>query len=189
MKNHKPLIFSFILVTVLSMVGEVSAQRGLQASAGLSFSSISYDDADFRKENGFGFDVDLGYNISSVVGIMLGFGSYSPEDDERARLTYYDIGPRFYPLPTKLIKPYLDLAYTGSELTTQIDDVNILQAGAGFSFGGGFNYTLNRRLLINIGVTQTRMNYDTNEIKGEKLEALEFKSWNSRIKVGIGFSF
>jgi hypothetical protein len=178
-----------LLILLLVFSNSANAQKGLTANAGLSFSSIAYDDSDFRKENGFGFDVDLGYNISPVVGIMLGFGSYALEDDENARLTYFDIGPRFYPLKTKIIKPYLDLAYTGSEITTQIDDLNILQSGAGFSFGGGFNYTLNRRLHINLGLTQTRMNYENNEINGEKFPNLEFRSWNSRIKVGVGFSF
>lgn len=180
---------TILLLIFLTITGEVIAQRGLTANAGLSFSSIAYDDSDFRKENGFGFNIDLGYNISPVVGIMLGFGSYELEDDENARLTYYDIGPRFYPLKTKLLKPYLDLAYTGSEITTNIDDVDILQSGAGFSFGGGFNYTLNRRIHINLGLTQTRMKYDTNEVNGQKLDELEFQSWNSRIKVGVGFSF
>ncbi len=178
------IVFLFVVLP-----GVVLAQKGLTANAGFSFSSIAYDDNDFRKENGFGFDVDLGYNLSSVVGIILGFGSYSLEDDENARLTYYDIGPRFYPLKSKLITPYIDLAYTGSEITTQIDDVNILQSGAGITYGGGFNYALNQRLHINLGLFQTRMKYDTNEINGQKLSDLEFRSWNTRIKVGIGFSF
>jgi hypothetical protein len=180
---------TILFLLFLSISSGVMAQGGLTANAGLSFASISYDNSGFRKENGFGFTVDLGYNISPVVGIMLGFGSYGLEYDENARLTYYDIGPRFYPFKTKLLKPYLDLAYTGSEITTNIDDVDILQSGAGFSVGGGFNYSLNRRFHVNLGLTQTRMKYDTNEIDGQKLEEMEFLSWNSRIKVGIGFSF
>jgi opacity protein-like surface antigen len=187
--NNTTYTKAILLLLFLSISTEVMAQRGLTANAGLSFSSIGYDESDFRKENGFGFDVDLGYNLSSVFGIILGFGSYTLEDDENAKLTYFDIGPRFYPIQSKVIKPYLDLAYTGSQITTQIDEVDILQSGAGLSFGGGFNYALNRRLQINLGVTQTRMNYDTNEINGQKLEEVEFKSWNSRIKVGLGFSF
>ena len=176
------------LALVLALSTSVAAQKGFVASASLASTGVSFDDENIRNESGFGLHLDLGYNFNPRVGLFVGLGGFALED-ENETLGYVDIGPRFYPISSRGLQPYIDLAFTGSAFASDEDGIETTISGVGFSGGGGIHWFVGRNVGLNLGIMMTRVNYDKVTSEGVSVDGLDFKAWNSRIKAGVAFYF
>lgn len=64
----------FAITLFLALATSVAAQKGFVASASLASTGVSFDDDDIRNENGFGLQLDLGYNFNPRIGVSGGGG-------------------------------------------------------------------------------------------------------------------
>lgn len=188
MKKVIQLGVSFTLVLFLALPISVAAQKGFVASASLASTGVNFDDDNILNESGFGLQLDLGYNFNSRVGLFLGLGGFALEDEDET-LGYFDIGPRFYPISSRGLQPYIDVALTGSAFASDEDGVETTISGVGFSGGGGVHWFVGRNVALNLGIIMSRVNYDKVESEGVSVDGLDFKAWNSRIKAGVAYYF
>jgi opacity protein-like surface antigen len=188
MKKMIPLGVLFTLTLFLAMATSVAAQKGFVASASFASTGVNFDDDDIRNESGFGLQLDLGYNFNSRLGLFLGLGGFALED-ENETLGYFDIGPRFYPISSRGLQPYIDVALTGSAFASDDGGVETTISGVGLSGGGGVHWFVGRNVALNLGIMLSRVNYDKVESEGVSVDGLDFKAWNSRIKAGVAFYF
>jgi opacity protein-like surface antigen len=176
------------LALFLALATSVAAQKGFVASASLASTGVNFDDDNIRNESGFGIQLDLGYNFNRRVGLFLGLGGFALED-ENETLGYFDIGPRFYPLSSRGLQPYIDAGFTGSSFVSDEDGIETSISGYGFSGGGGVHWFVGRNVALNLGIIMSRINYDKVESQGITVDGLDFQAWNSRIKAGVAFYF
>ncbi len=180
----KVILFGVLMALATSVV----AQKGFVASASLASTGVSFDDDNIRNESGFGLQLDLGYNFNPRVGLFLGLGGFALED-ENETLGYIDLGPRFYPISSRGLQPYIDVALTGSAFASDENGIETTISGVGVSGGGGVHWFVGRNVALNLGIIMTRVNYDKVESEGVSVDGLDFKAWNSRIKAGVAFYF
>lgn len=179
---------SLALALLLVFATSVAAQKGFVASASLASTGVSFDDDNIRNESGFGLQLDLGYNFNQRVGLFLGLGGFALEDEDET-LGYFDIGPRFYPISSRGLQPYIDVGFTGSSFVANEDGVETSISGYGFSGGGGVHWFVGRNVALNLGIIMSRINYDKVESQGITVDGLDFQAWNSRIKGGVAIYF
>jgi hypothetical protein len=186
----KVILFGVLmaLALILALATSVAAQKGFVASASLASTGVSFDDEDIRNESGFGLQLDLGYNFNPRMGLFLGLGGFALEDEDET-LAYIDLGPRFYPISSRGLQPYIDVALTGSAFASDEDGIETTISGVGISGGGGIHWFVGRNAAVNLGIIMTRVNYDKVESEGVSVDGLDFKAWNSRIKAGVAFYF
>lgn len=178
----------FTLALFLAFATSAAAQKGFVASASLASTGVSFDDDDIRNESGFGLQFDLGYNFNPRVGLFLGLGGFALEDEDET-LGYFDIGPRFYPISSRGLQPYIDVGFSASAFASDEDGIETTISGVGVSGGGGIHWFVGRNIGLNLGLIMTRINYDEAESEGVKVDGLDFKAWNSRIKAGVAVYF
>ena len=77
MKKVIQLGVFFTLVLFLALAISVAAQKGFVASASLASTGVAFDNEDIDNENGFGLQLDLGYNFNPRVGLFLGIGGFA----------------------------------------------------------------------------------------------------------------
>ncbi len=187
----KKVIFWGVLLTLalfLAFATSVAAQKGFVASASLASTGVAFDDDNIDNENGFGLHLDLGYNFNPRVGLFLGIGGFALDDDNET-LSYLDIGPRFYPLASRGVKPYIDVVFTGSVFEQDVDGVDFVRSGGGLGGGVGVHYFVQRRLALNLGITLSRMNYNELKVNDVVVDEDDMRTWNSRIKAGVAYYF
>jgi hypothetical protein len=188
MKKLIQLGVLFTLALFLAFATSVVAQKGFVASASLASSGVAFDNENIQNENGFGLQIDLGYNFNPRVGLFLGIGGFAL-DDNNETLSYLDIGPRFYPLASRGLKPYIDLVLTGSVFEQEVDGVDFVRSGGGIGGGVGIHYFVQRRLGLNLGLTLSRMNYNELRVNDVVVNEDDMRTWNSRIKAGVAYYF
>lgn len=188
MKKVILLSVAIALALFLALATSVAAQKGFVASASLANTGVSFDREDIRNESGFGLQLDLGYNFNPRVGLFWGLGGFALEDEDET-LGYLDIGPRFYPISSRGLQPYIDVGVTASAFASDEDGIETTISGVGVSGGGGIHWFVGRNVGLNLGIIMTRINYDTVKSEGVTVDGLDFKAWNSRIKAGVAVYF
>jgi len=186
---------NFLQIALVAMVAffftgqDLIAQKGVYVGIKLAGTSVSFDDFESSGDtNGGGLELDLGYNFSNKFGLFTTFGGYKLDDSD-VTLGYFDIGSRFFLGSSNTFRPYLDVALTGSSFNDDSDNVDSSLSGGGLSGGGGVQFFFNDNVALNLGLLISRINYNEVKVGNISVDDLDYKSTNTRLKLGLAFYF
>ena len=201
LSNHKRLSIATLLLSAVFAASQAEAQRvadikGFHIGGGLNATSIKLDETEFsddERENGYGLNINAGYNFTNMFGVTLALTAASIDDQgtDDYTLAHVDLGGRVsFPGRSALV-PYLELALVG--VSGKYDDESPTSGevefeGGGIGFGGGLNWFFGRKTALDLNFRYTVGEFDEVEINEREVDVGDGLGFNTtRLNLGISF--
>lgn len=167
--------------------------KGFHFAAAANATSIKLDETAFsddERENGYGLNLNLGYNFTRNFGLTAGITGVNINDSqtEDFEVAHGDLGVRaLFPGRSALV-PYVDLAIAGISVGYTVQGQEVRIEGGGIAFGGGLNYFFTRRAAFDVNFRYTIGESDDAEIDERRVDTGDGVGFNTtRLNLGIAF--